>query len=184
MSTMDDLTVVVEGRTDALLLVRVLSRALGIKPGFFAAAGGLSLSTLARNILVHEGGQVLVVMDSDTVDALAAAEARALTRATMRPFAADAQFDVFAFIPQIEVAFFEVPCVLRRHLAGEIDDSDLEVGMVDSARRLDALLERDGQTRERFYRELQDEDIDELLTGPQMARLIEAADALFSSCGV
>ncbi|HEX2079904.1 MAG TPA: hypothetical protein VHG08_19460 [Longimicrobium sp.] len=136
--------------------------------------------TLARNLLVHEGGPVLVVIDGDTIEPDKVVEERELTRATLRVLADDSQFEVFVFAPQLDVAFYEAPSILLRHLGWEGRGAELELGLVDSARRLRMLLEQRGLNREEFYRGLCDEDIDELLRGPQMTRLIAAAEALLS----
>src|SRR5437762_12025506 len=66
MSTPSNLSVVVEGPNDAHIIRAVLEKDLAGKLRFFAAGGRVSLATVGRNILVHEGGQVLLVMDSDT----------------------------------------------------------------------------------------------------------------------
>jgi hypothetical protein len=179
----DDLNVVAEGWADALLLSRVLPRTLGVEPAFYAAGDGLTPWTLARNILMHEGGPVLVVMDANTFYPSAVEEERALTKATLRLLAADSEFEVFAFAPQMDVAFFEAPSILRRHLGWEGVGAELELGLLDSARRLRMLLEQRGLDREQFYRGLSGEDVDKLLRGPQMVRFTEAAEALFSSYG-
>ena len=181
MSTANDLSVVVEGRADALVLGRVIGRALSLKPRFYAGGGSLALASLARNILVHDGGPVLVVMDADTTDGGTAAEGCAMTQAALRQVSGDGAFDVFAFVPQLEVAFFESPDVLRRHLASTPGPNELERGKYDPARMLKTLLARDGRSVESFYRQLDEQDVDALLGGRQMAQLTRVADELFSS---
>lgn len=112
----------------------------------------------------------------DTVEPDRVVEERELTKATLRVLADDSQFEVFVFAPQLDGAFYETPAILRRHLGWE--GRGTELGLVDSARRLRMLLEERGLSREEFYRGLCDEDVDELLRGPQMTRLIEATGAL------
>lgn len=114
----------------------------------------------------------------DTIEPDRVVEERELTKATLRVLADDSQFEVFVFAPQLDVAFYETPAILRRHLGWEGRGAELELGLVDSARRLRMLLEEGGLSREEFYRGLCDEDVDELLRGPQMTRLIEATGAL------
>ena len=178
--TTDDLIIVTEGRSDGILLIRVFARGLGVKPAFYAAGDGLTPWTLGRNLLVHEGGPVRVAIDGHTIEPDRVVEERELTKATLRLLADDSQFEVFVFAPQLDVVFYEVPSILQRHLGWEGRGAELELGLVDSARRLRMLLEERGLSREEFYRGLCDEDIDELLRGSQMGRLIQAAEALCS----
>jgi hypothetical protein len=176
----DDLIVVTEDRSAAILLVRVFARGLGANPAFYGAGDGLTPWTAARNLLVHEGGPVLVVIDGHTIEPERVVEERELTKATLRVLADDSQFEVFVFAPQLDVAFYEAPSILQRHLGWEGRGAELELGLVDSARRLRMLLEERGLSREEFYRGLCDEDVDELLRGSQMTRLIQVAEALCS----
>ena len=71
---MNNLTIVVEGRLDAILLRRLFSKYEAIPLRFYAAQGRESLATLGRNILVHEVRPVLIVMDADTLDLRRAVE--------------------------------------------------------------------------------------------------------------
>jgi hypothetical protein len=177
----DSCIVVVEERLDAVLLNRVIQRALSIKARFFTGDGLISLASLARNILVHDGGPVFVVMDAETTNGDMVAEACAMTRMALGHVSSDDAFDVHAFVPQLEVVFFEAPHLLRRRLDAHVHDLELELGRFSPAQTLNVLLARSGRDLESFVRELDDCDLDALLAGPQLSRFISAADALFSS---
>lgn len=113
-------------------------------------------------------------MNGDT-----AAEARAMTRMALGHVSSDDAFEVHAFIPQLEVVFFEAPEVLGRHPG--LNEVELEMGRFSPEHAMNVLLARSGRDRESFIRELDDCDLDALLAGPQLSRFIGAADALFSS---
>lgn len=68
MTTEQGLKVIVEGLTDAKILRAILGEALSKKVQIFAGQGRASLATVGRNILFHEGGPVLLVRDSETLD--------------------------------------------------------------------------------------------------------------------
>lgn len=61
----DSCTVVAEELLDAVLLSRVMQGALSVRPRFFTGDGQIALALLARNILVHDGGPVFVVIDAE-----------------------------------------------------------------------------------------------------------------------
>ncbi len=183
MSRTSRLNVVVERPSDAVLLGRLLSRALSLRPKFYAGDGRLSLATLARNILVHEGGPLLLVMDADSADPARAAEARAMTQAALRQVAVDQSFAVFAFIPQLEVVFFEAYPVLQAHLGADALSSGPLVGRLDPQRTLQSALEREGIPRDAFVRALTQRDLDVLLEGPQLRALVASVGSLIGSEG-
>lgn len=171
--------VAVKNEADALVLGRVLSRAFVRKHVFYVAGDGLLLASLARNIMVREGGPLLVVMDAHTTHEETLDESRGLTDFTIRMIAGDdADVEVFAFAPELDVIFFEAPSVLRRRLCADLHELEVELGKVDSSRTLRKVLERTGQSPEAFYESLDNRDLDALLKGAQLSRLIRAAEAL------
>jgi len=126
MTAQPGLTIIVEGVTDAQLIRAILGDDIAKKVRFYAGQGRASLATVGRNVLIHEGGPVLLVMDSDTLNPQLTAELQALNLAALtgpltagvqRPAMAEpgtSQFQVFTFVPQIEAVFFEAPDVLDR----------------------------------------------------------------------
>jgi hypothetical protein len=113
---MSTLSIVVEGPTDAELLRKILPKKDLAGTRFFAAQGRISLSTVARNIVVHEGSPTLVVMDADQARPSAAEEARLHAKAVIQHVSGHVPVDVFAFAPMIEIVFFEAPEFLARIL--------------------------------------------------------------------
>jgi hypothetical protein len=175
-----ELIVVVEQRVDVVVLRRLIARALDLAPSFYAGQGRLPLFTLARNILVHEGGPVLIAMDAHTTHAESLDEARGMTRFVVGLVADESVFHVYAFAPEMDVIFYEAPCVLERHFGREICGMELELGRLDPRRQLDRLLAEQGIDRRDFYRLLNDADLDCLLRGPQLQALTAAADTLLN----
>ena len=186
---MHTLSVVVEGRADADLLRKVLPREDLAGLRFFAAQGRISLSTVARNILVHEGESVLVVMDSDTLNRDAAEESRQIVKATISHVAAHVPLEVFAFVPGMEVMFFEAPDYLAKRLGRELGQAEISQGLASPKRTITALM---NQTEldpglASLVGNIDEEAAAVLRQGAQLAALIDvlhglAADALESSC--
>jgi hypothetical protein len=177
-----ELIVVVNQGEDAVLLRRLLSRALHLSASFYSGRGA-SLVTLARNLLVHEGGPVLVVIDTNTSHPDTVDEIRGTARFAVRLLADDSAFHLHGFVPQLEVIFYEAPGVLARRFHREIAGMELELGLLDPRRQLDRLLAGNGTDRPAFYRALTDDDLDEVLRGEQMKTLIHEADALVTRFG-
>jgi hypothetical protein len=115
---MTELNIVVEGQLDARLLRKYLPKIEGLTPRYFSGDGVVSLATLARNLLVHEEGMVLVVMDSDSLSAENAEQRRTMVMAALRQIAPEERFNVFVFRPEHEIVFFEAPEVLERYWPG------------------------------------------------------------------
>jgi hypothetical protein len=130
MTSQPSLKIVVESATDARLIRVILGDDLAKKARFYAGQGRASLATIGRNILFHEGGPVLLVMDSHTLNPELTAELESLNIAAMSgavtsgiqlPSAIAAgklQFRVFTFVPEIEAVFFESPEALD-HMLGK-----------------------------------------------------------------
>lgn len=128
MTVEPGLKIIVEGATDAQIIRAILGAALSKKVRIFAGQGRASLATVGRNVLFHEGGPVLIVMDSDTLDPQLTAELQSMARVAMSvPLTSGVQlpaptsteppqFRVFAFVPEIEAVFFEAPKSLERML--------------------------------------------------------------------
>ena len=174
---MTELNIVVEGRWDAKLLRKYLPKVEGLNPRYFAGAGKVSLETMARNLLVHEEGKVLVVMDTDSLNPHSAQQERLLTLATLRLVADDARFDAFAFRPEHEVVFFEAPEALERYWPG-ISQAALERGLYAPKQELAKLLEAANLTAEQWFSSLAPEDGKILRRGAQASHLARMFEKL------
>ncbi len=126
----DRLIIVTEGKTDVLIIRKLLSAELTCGIRFFAAQGRESLVTLGRNLLVHEGGPVLLVMDVATAELQSRGDMTAETMRALGAVGAPGAFDVFAFTPEIEVVFFEAPDALQRVLKTTLTVNVLKEGLV------------------------------------------------------
>jgi hypothetical protein len=106
-----NLFIVVEGKTDAMAIRAILVAELARRARIFAAQGSISLVTVARNLFFHEGGPVLIVMDTDTTAPHLIEEQKALKRAAVGRLipgtmnGRERGVNVFAFVPGIEVIF-------------------------------------------------------------------------------
>lgn len=94
------IAVVVEGKADAAILRSLLTGdSTNQTAHFFAAQGKLSLASLGRNILVHEGVPVMVVADAD---AGRAESVRSQQLSALESIAPSARFGAFVFSPDLE----------------------------------------------------------------------------------
>lgn len=175
---MPELCIVVEGRSDVAILRALLPGPMARRFQFFAGQGRIGLPTLGRNILVHEGNPVLLVMDAGTFSQSAADEARGMARAALRQFSDEDHSDAFAFVPEIEVIFFEAAPILTRR---GIDPSRLERGLDRPKLILGEELKKAGQTLEGFVEGLAEEDLADLRGGPQAGRFLQVVERLASS---
>jgi hypothetical protein len=101
------LKIVAERPDDTQLIRTMLHKALPASTRFFATRRQVSLVTIGRNLLVDEGGPVLLVMDADTLSPQLRDERQSLAMFAMSRVATPDQFQVFSFVPEIEVVFFE-----------------------------------------------------------------------------
>ena len=147
------LLIVVEGKTDAMAIRAILGADLARRARVFAAQGRTSLVTVARNLFFHEGGPVLIVMDSDTTTAHMVEEQKALTRAAVESLipgsmtGVDRGVVVFAFVPEIEVIFFEAPPALERLLGEPVLPAAVDEGLLIPHKTLAALLRAERPVR-------------------------------------
>ena len=171
---MIDLNIVVEDRLDAKLLRKYLPKIEGLTPRYYASAGKVSLATMARNLLVHEEGSVLVVMDTDSLNPQMAQQERLLTLATLRLVADVTRFDAFAFCPEHEVIFFETPDILERYWPGAeaLSKASLERVGYAPKRELAKLLEAANLTAEQWFASLTAEDGEILRRSGQASHLV------------
>lgn len=177
---MTELNIVVEGQADARLLRKYLPKIEGLSPRYFSGDGVVSLATLARNLLVHEEGMVLVVMDSDSLSVENAEQRRAMVMATLRQVAPEERFNVFVFRPVHEIVFFEAPEVLERYWPGEgkLSVMALERGLYAPKDELAKLLAASQQTPRTWFASLTPEDGEILRKGKQAEQLVKMFEAL------
>ncbi len=182
MTAPASLNVVVEGPTDARIIRTVLGRALAEKLRFYAAQGRASLATVGRNLLVHEGGPVLLVWDADTLNPRLSEEMRAMTRAALGGVAPGGLFEVFTFIPEIEVIFFEAPQALESVLGRKIAKEELREGQLVPRATLGRLLpnEKAGGDCQRLLDGMDARAADALARGKQARALREAVESLLA----
>ncbi len=182
---MNSIAVVVEGRSDAILLRRLLGKSAPVPLRFYATEGQASLATIGRNILVHEGGPLIVVMDSDTFDLGRVETSCSLVETALRNVSPHDRFHVVAFVPELEIVFFEAPTVLTRRFGSEIvSPAKIENGHFRPKNLLlDILKSSDISKRETYFKELTDTDLDELRQGAQASSLLSVVEGLTVGVG-
>jgi hypothetical protein len=183
MSKEAALNIVVDGPTDAAILRALLSKAQKESMRFYSAGGRVSRASLARNLLVHEGSPVLVVMDADTHNPSHAEELQDMTKVAMRTIAPSVPCDTFAFIPTIEAIFFEAPKALQRLLGKKIPEEKLEQGAIAPKQTLAKLLGVNGSASKfpEWLSRITPDIGSELASGPQASALMATIDAMLPS---
>jgi hypothetical protein len=181
----DKLIIVAEGRTDVLITRILLSSELTGGMRFFAAQGRESLATLARNLLVHEGGPLLLVMDVATAELPFQDELLAQVMQALSTVGAPGTFQVFTFIPEIEIVFFEAAEALQRVLGIRLPAGVLEEGQVRPKIVLHRLLAEAGVLNvEVLIRKLnRDEEAIEILSRGEQATALRAKVRAFRRVG-
>jgi hypothetical protein len=178
------IAIVVEGRSEAILLRRLLNQGPAVALRFYAAEGRDCLATVGRNILVHDGGPLVVAMDADTFDRAQGESSCRMVEATLRRVSPDDRFGVFAFVPALEVVFFEAPSVLTRRFGSAIlSPSVIEKGCVQPSGTQRDILQHMGVAKEAFFRELTVEDLNDLRQGEQASKFISVVEGLTVGVG-
>jgi hypothetical protein len=172
------LIIVVEGRTDVLIIRAILHAELRSWMRFFAGQGRESLITLARNVLVHEGGPVLLVMDVATAELPSRDKMVAEAMRALSTFGAPGMFQVFTFVPEIEVVFFEAPDALPHALQTTLPAQVLEEGRARPKEVLRHLMaEAAIPSLDALIRKLDEEALELLSRGRQATALREMVRA-------
>lgn len=169
--------VVVKGPLDAKLIRAILGKEMSSKLRFFAPQDQASLATIGRNILVHEGAPVLLVINADTRNTRLAEEVRAMASLAMSgvlpgwPSNNGQWYKVFMFIPEIEVMFFETPAVFEQLLGKPLPDSLVKQGLRDPRHTLLTVLDEANLTYPSLIEGMDDDVADALASGPQATEL-------------
>jgi hypothetical protein len=183
------LLIVVEGQTDAKAIRAVLGEELSKRTRIFAARGRISLVTVARNLLFHEGGPVLVVMDADTTNPHLVEEQKAMARVALESLLPgaigerDGLVRVFAFVPEIEVLFFEAPKALERLIGDPVPEESIQEGLLIPKKTLARLFQENVSmpTMDALYANLADAEIAKLISqGEQASALKETVRSMVS----
>ena len=162
MNARGSLNVAVQRPKDAALIRAMVGRDVSSRMRMFAAQGRVSLATVGRNPLIHEGGSVLLVMDSDTRNRRMVEEMRSMARVAMSGvasagvggglasvgvagFPSPPPFDVFVFVPAIEVVFFEALDLLKALLGESVTEERLREGRLSPEETLSELLRESGK---------------------------------------
>ena len=174
----EKLIIVTEGKTDVLIIRALLNKELTAGMRFFAGQGRESLVTLGRNLLVHEGGPVLLVMDFSTAELQFKDEMLAKTLRALSAVGVPGTFEVFTFTPEIEIVFFEAPDALQRAIGTVLTAQTLEEGRRSPKTKLDGML-KDAKipNTESLVRKMDEQAIQSLYSGKQATALREKVRA-------
>ena len=184
--TTSRLKLVAEGQSDIHLIRKLISHELNGNMSFYASQGRASLVSVARNLIVHEGGPVLLVMNADSNNLHVKRELEAMTIVAMSGvasggsfYAIPSLFKVFMFVPEIAVVFFEAPDALERVTGQAISKQVLEAGRMAPAVTL-AKLTGDSNVLavDMLTRKIDEQAIDMLRKGKQANEFRENVESL------
>jgi hypothetical protein len=176
------LSIVVEGQSDEVVLRRLSEQLSNCELRFYVSGGRVALATIGRNLLVHQGGSLLIVMDSDTLNPSKAEEERGMARFLLQRFSEPDNCDAFAFVPEMEVLFFEAPAVLIGRLGAKVvTEAVIERGHYLPKDTLGKVLSPSGLGKEEFFKSLTSAEMEALRQGPQARKLIATMERLVAS---
>ncbi len=113
------------------------------------------------------------------MDAASSEDSASMVEAALRSVSPYDRFDVFAFVPELEVIFFETPDVLVRKFGTEIVNSSvIDRGCSRPKPTLQELLQSSGTEELSYFQGLTSEDLDELRQGEQASKFISAVESL------
>lgn len=98
----ETLHVVVEGKSDAAILRRLLPNRVAAKCEFVIAGGKSSAISDARSLLVLSSEPIALVVDADTADSNAIAQQEETLRQLLRSGPRSSMAEVFLAIPSLE----------------------------------------------------------------------------------
>jgi len=107
--------IVTEGKTDSLLLEKILPEFEDIK--IMTGSGYSSALSLASSILIYHKKPVLLLLDADSNNQTDITERYNFIRNYLRMAAPDALFRIILFQPEVETVFFQDAAVAE-HLIG------------------------------------------------------------------
>ncbi len=175
---MNSASLVVERQLDFILLRKYLPHEIAQNLKIYVGQGLISPVTVARNILVHEGGPVVVIMDADTSDPMKAEENRSMALTALRTFGGGERFDVFVYLPVHEIVFFEAPELLKRSFPDALTEGLLHQGRSQPRPNLDRVVWKKGLKRDVWLNKLTADDGEQLRGGAQAKELIALLESV------
>lgn len=106
--------VVVEGKTDEMILKAILPADVNKRARFVVGSGRYSAQSLARTILAYERQPVALVLDAETMDESSVKEQLAYLRKALSEVAIDLPCEAFLAVPEIEAIFFESKSLIEK----------------------------------------------------------------------
>lgn len=169
-------TIVTEGEADRLLIGALLD-VPDKHVNIVVAHGWSAADSVARSLLVRDNADVALVVDADTSDSVFARERERFLKRSLGEIASSSRWQVFVFVPTIEVLFFDHPAVLRELVGHDLTDQDIIRGRFEPKRTLEELLPKKSIIN--TYREnLTTLDLSELRRAPkieELRRFLESA---------
>lgn len=132
--------IVVEGKTDELILKAVLPQDLQGKVQFVVGSGRYSAQSIARTILAYERQPVALVLDADTTDESKVKEQVAYFQKALGEVASDVPYQAFIAVPEIEIILFESKPWLEKLVQRIISQEEWEYAQTMPKKTLERFL--------------------------------------------
>ena len=137
---MSKVIIVVEGKTDELILNAVSPRSLQRKIQFVVGSGRYSAQSIARTILAYERQPVALVLDADTTDESKVKEQVAYFQKALGEVASDIPYQAFIVVPEIEIILFENQTYLEKLAQRKISQEELDYAQTAPKKALESFL--------------------------------------------
>ena len=132
--------VVVEGPTDEELFRQLLVPNIASPVEFRVAGGWSAADSLGRSLLANGSGDVVVVVDADSVDPTSVAERKRFLMRSLEAIASPARRLVIVIEPELESLFFHNRQLLENLVGQPVSDTDFITGRYEPRKVLEKLL--------------------------------------------
>lgn len=131
---------VTEGKSDLLVLKKLLPKELVKHTVMTAGSGRYAAQALASSILAVKQRPVALVVDADTEDENTIREREGFSRDLLRRSTAGVPFEVFSAVPEIEAVFFHDKSVFEQIVGQKLQDREWAIARHQPKRSLAVVL--------------------------------------------
>lgn len=169
---MSNVMIVVEGKTDELILKAILPADVSKNAQFVVGSGRYSAQSLARTILAYERQPVALVLDADTTDESSVKEQLAYVRKALGEVAFDLPYEAFLAVPTIEAVIFESKSLLEKLVQRSVSQEEWDYAKTMPRKVLGKIGTGDYRLRlSKMLRHLDEATIKELQQHPLINQL-------------
>jgi hypothetical protein len=170
--------IVCEGSFDGQILKAILPEQLLHEVGIVAAEG--SVRSLSRSLVVKRQVPLAIVIDGDSIIPELIQERTQDLESIVKSVAIDAPIKVWAFMPTIEILFFQDIALLSRLLGYKPSKEDLDLAISQPKKVLEQLITRSETigSQTQFIEQLAHEDLRIIQSTPIIQELMDFLQAI------